>query len=98
MLIPQSIFDVWGHMRTLCVRLHLRGTPDATRPFLVDITPSKHVLRSRTVFSVILVHRDPSCEKPEMCVYTYTVSSHETVVSDVFLSRMSLEWINTHGV
>ena len=48
LLISPSIFDVWGHMRALCP-----PTPDATRPFLVDITPS------RVVFIVILAPGDP---------------------------------------
>ena len=58
LLISPSIFDSWGHMRALCPP---RDTPEATRSFLVDITPS------RVVFSVILVPRDP-CDNSEMCV------------------------------
>ena len=48
---------IWG----LYVRL--RDIPDATRPFLVDITPS------RVVFSAILVPRGP-WDNSEMCVHS----------------------------
>ena len=46
---------IWG------LYVHVRDTPDATRPFLVDITPS------RVVFSAILVPRDV-CDNSNMCV------------------------------
>ena len=46
---------IWG------LYVHLRDTPDATRPFLVDITPY------RVVFSAILVPRGP-CDNSELCV------------------------------
>ena len=48
---------IWG------LYVHLRDTPDATRPFLVDIASS------RVVFSAILVPRDP-CDNSEMCIHT----------------------------
>jgi len=50
---------IWG----LYVRL--RDTPDATRPFLVDITPS------RVVFSAILVPRGV-CDISKRCVHAWS--------------------------
>ena len=46
---------IWG------LYVHIRDTPDATRPFLVDITSS------RVVFSAILVPRGV-CDNSKMCV------------------------------
>jgi len=46
---------IWG------LYVHIRDTPDATRPFLVDITPS------RVAFSAILVPRGV-CDNSKMCV------------------------------
>ena len=46
---------IWG------LYVHIRDTPDATRPFLVDIAPS------RVVFSAILVPRGV-CDNSKMCV------------------------------
>ena len=43
LLISLSIFDTWGHMR-------LQDTTNATRPFTVDIVPSRVVRSAEIVF------------------------------------------------
>ena len=59
MLIPLSLFDVWGHLRVLCSSTHLRNIPAATRPFLciiVDIyTSTTHALYTvSTVYTYVV--------------------------------------------
>ena len=76
---------IWG------LYVHLRDTPDATRPFLVDITPS------RVVFSAILVPRDP-CDNSEMCIRTRSLVTR--LLSQIrFLTpdatRDPCKWTNT---
>ena len=76
---------IWG------LYVHLRDTPDATRPFLVDITSS------RVVFSAILVPRDP-CDNSEMCVRARSLvmrllSQTWCLPSDVTCNPW--KWVNT---
>ena len=75
---------IWG----LYVRL--RDTPDATRPFLVDITPS------RVVFSAIWVPRDP-CDNSEMCVHTRSLVTRVLSQTDFLTSDVTCDpwkWTN----
>ena len=76
---------IWG------LYVHLRDTPDATRPFLVDITPS------RVVFSANLVPRDP-WDNSEMCVrarslVTRLLTQTRFLTSDVTCDPC--KWTNT---
>ena len=76
---------IWG------LYVHLRDTPDATRPFLVDITSS------RVVFSAISVPRDP-CDNSEMCVRARSLvmrllSQTWCLPSDVTCNPW--KWVNT---
>ena len=76
---------IWG------LYVCLQDTPDATRPFLVDIAPS------RAILSAILVPRDP-WDNSEMCV-SREVSCQEALVSGGFLasdvSHDPCKWTNT---
>ena len=59
--------------------VHARNTSDATRPFIVDTTPS------RAVFSAFLVPRDV-CDNSKMCVRARSLVRRllsQTSVSDV---------------
>ena len=66
---PKSTFinfsvNIWflgSYEISMVMVIYRANTPDATRPFLVDITPS------RVVFSAILVPRDV-CDNSKMCV------------------------------
>ena len=75
---------IWG------LYVHVKDTPDATRPFLVDISPS------RAVFSADLVPRDP-CDNSEMCVrarslVTRLLTQTGFLTSDV--TRDHWKWTN----
>ena len=77
-----------GHIG-LCV--HLRDTADATRPFLVVITPS------RAVFRAILVPRDP-WDNPEMIVCAWSLVTRLLTQTDFLTPDTtcdSWKWTNT---
>ena len=60
-------------MRTLCVYVHVQDTPDATRPFLADITPSMVVFMHHNTTCILnLVPRDPY-DSSEMCVRVWSL-------------------------
>ena len=44
-------FDIWGHKIVWGLCVHLRDTPDAMSPILVDITPSTAVGSLQHYFS-----------------------------------------------
>ena len=75
---------IWG------LYVHLRDTPDATRPFLVDITPS------RVVFIVILAPGDP-WDNSEMCVHSRSLFTRLLTQTGFLTSDVACgpwKWIN----
>ena len=75
---------------------HIRDTPDAKRPFLVDVTPCRKNF-SEGRFTVILVTEDP-CDKSEKCVHARSVVMRPCLRL-VFWRRMPLvtlacQWTN----
>jgi len=76
---------IWG------LYVHLRDTSDATRPFPVDITPS------RVVFSAILVPRD-SFDNSEMCVHARSLVRRLLTQTGFLTSDITYDpckWTNT---
>ena len=76
---------IWG------LYVHLRDTPDATRPFLVDITPS------RVVFSAIFVPRGV-CDNSEMCIRARSLVMRLLTQTGFLTSDLTCDpwkWTNT---